>query len=138
MKFLCRSGTQKPSFIDVRDIGAVAARVLTEHGHAVRNYDLTGGEALDYWQAASLLSETLGCEIKYRNPGALRFLIETMRRGAPFRYALVVMGLYTSTKYGRTGHKGSGTSTRTQADLLQTIYARLPGGMVIIGPCPNS
>lgn len=93
-------GNAKTSFIDVRDIGAVAARVLTEHGHAVRNYDLTGGEALDYWQAASLLSETLGCEIKYRNPGALRFLIETMRRGAPFRYALVVMGLYTSTKYG--------------------------------------
>jgi uncharacterized protein YbjT (DUF2867 family) len=78
----------------------VAARVLTEKGHTGKNYDLTGAEALDYWQAARILSETLGREIKYRNPGALRFLIEILRRGAPFPYALVVTGLYTSTKYG--------------------------------------
>ncbi|HEX5838522.1 MAG TPA: SDR family oxidoreductase [Anaerolineales bacterium] len=93
-------GNAKTSFIDVRDIGAVATRALTEKGLAGRNYDLTGGEALDYWQAASILSETLGREIKYRNPGALHFLIETLRRGASFPYALVVTGLYMSTRFG--------------------------------------
>jgi len=37
-------GNAKTSFIDVRDIGAVAALALTEEGHAGKNYDLTGGE----------------------------------------------------------------------------------------------
>lgn len=93
-------GSARTSFIDVRDIGAVAAQVLLEEGHAGRNYDLTGAEALDYWQATQILSETLGREIKYPNPGALKFFINTLGRGASFSYAFVVMGLYTSTRYG--------------------------------------
>jgi uncharacterized protein YbjT (DUF2867 family) len=93
-------GDAKTSFIDVRDIGAVAAHILTSTGHAGKNYDLTGAEALDYWQATRILSETLGREIKYRNPNAFKFFIETIRRGASISYAFVVMGLYTSTRYG--------------------------------------
>ena len=93
-------GNAKTSFIDVRDIGAVAAHLLTEEGHAGRNYDLTGAEALDYWQAAHILSQTLGRDIKYRNPSAFQFFVETIRRGASISYAFVVMGLYTSTRYG--------------------------------------
>jgi uncharacterized protein YbjT (DUF2867 family) len=93
-------GNAKTSFIDVRDIGAVAARILTETGQEGKNYDLTGAEALDYWQATKILGETLGRNIGYPNPGAIRFFIETLRRGAPFSYAFVVMGLYTSTRYG--------------------------------------
>lgn len=90
----------RTSFLDVRDIGAVAATVLTEDGHAGKNYDLTGSESLDYWQASKILSETLGREIVYRNPSPIRFFIETIRRGAPIGYAFVVMGLYTSTRFG--------------------------------------
>ncbi len=93
-------GNAKTSFIDVRDIGTVAAHILTEQGHAGQNYDLTGAEALDYWQATRILSDTLGREIVYRNPSALRFFVETIRRGASISYAFVVMGLYTSTRYG--------------------------------------
>jgi uncharacterized protein YbjT (DUF2867 family) len=93
-------GNARTSFIDVRDIAAVAAICLTGEGHAGQNYDLTGGEALDYWQAAEILSGTLGREIRYRNPNPLRFLIETMRRGSSLAFAFVVMGLYTSTRFG--------------------------------------
>jgi uncharacterized protein YbjT (DUF2867 family) len=93
-------GNAKTSFIDVHDIGSVAARLLMEEGHAGKNYDLTGAVALDYWQVASILSDTLGREIKYHNPSVIRFFLETIRRGASFSYALVVTGLYTSTRYG--------------------------------------
>src|SRR5829696_8339485 len=93
-------GNAKTSFIDVRDIGAVAACVLTETGHENKNYDLTGSEALDYWQATTILSETLGREIKYRKPNPLYFLAETIRRGTPFTFALVMTGLYMSTRFG--------------------------------------
>lgn len=93
-------GKAKTSFIDVRDIGAVAARCLIEKDHANKNYDLTGKESLDYWQATSILSNVLGRKITYRNPNPLYFLIESIRRGTPLPFALVMLGLYTSTRFG--------------------------------------
>jgi uncharacterized protein YbjT (DUF2867 family) len=107
MRFLCRWERQRPPFIDARDIGAVAAVALLEDGHAGRNYDLTGSERLDYWEAARIMSEVLGRRITYRNPNPLHFLIETMRRGTPFMFALVMTGLYTSTRFrnGGTDHR---------------------------------
>lgn len=93
-------GKAKTSFIDVRDIGAVAAVTLTEEGHTGRSYDLTGSEGLDYWEAARVMSEVLGRRITYRNPNPLHFLVETVRRGTPFRFAVVMTGLYLSTRFG--------------------------------------
>jgi len=93
-------GKAKTSFIDVRDIGAAAAVTLTEKGHAGKNYDLTGSERLDYWSVAQIMSEVLGRDITYRNPNPFSFLVETVRRGIPFRYAVVMLGLYTSTRFG--------------------------------------
>lgn len=93
-------GKAKTAFIDTRDIGAVAAVALLEAGHTGRNYDLTGGQRLDYWEATKIMSEILGRKITYRNPNPLYFLLETMRRGTPFKFALVMTGLYTSTRFG--------------------------------------
>lgn len=93
-------GNAKTSFIDVRDIAAVAAIALTREGHAGKNYDLTGSEALDYWQATKILSEVLGKEIKYKNPNPFHFFTKTLQQGTPFMFALVMTGLYTSTRLG--------------------------------------
>lgn len=93
-------GNARTSFIDARDIGAVTATVLTEAGHENKNYDLTGSEALDYWQASNIMSNVLGKQITYRNPNPLQFFIEILRRGTPFAFAVVMMGLYTSTRFG--------------------------------------
>jgi uncharacterized protein YbjT (DUF2867 family) len=78
----------------------VAAVALTEFGHAGKNYDLTGSKGLGYWQAAAIMSEVLGRKITYRNPNPLHFLIETIRRGIPFMFAILMLGLYTSTRFG--------------------------------------
>ena len=93
-------GNAKTSFIDTRDIGAVAALALTQEGHANKKYDLTGSEALDYWQVTKTLSEVLGREIQYKNPNSIHFLFETIRRGTPFMFAYVMTKLYTSTRAG--------------------------------------
>lgn len=109
-------GKARTSFIDARDIGRVAAVALMESGHTGKNYNLTGSEGLDYWQAAAIMSEILGRKITYRNPNPLYFLIETIRRGTPLLFAAVMLGLYTSTRFGMadpitleverlTGHK---------------------------------
>ena len=93
-------GKAKTSFIDARDIGRAAAVALMESGHAGKNYDLTGSEGLDYWQAAAILSEVLGRRITYRNPNPLQFLVQTLRQGTPPMFAIVMLGLYTSTRFG--------------------------------------
>jgi uncharacterized protein YbjT (DUF2867 family) len=51
--------------IDVGDIAAVAATVLTEDGHAGRAYELTGPEALTGHDIAAILSRATGRTIEY-------------------------------------------------------------------------
>jgi uncharacterized protein YbjT (DUF2867 family) len=55
----------KISFIDTRDIAAVAAAALTEPRHAGKAYTLTGGEALDHYEAVGILSRAAGRTIGY-------------------------------------------------------------------------
>ncbi|MCB0164604.1 MAG: SDR family oxidoreductase [Anaerolineae bacterium] len=63
--FYLAADDAKTSFIDTRDIAAVAAVVLTEEGHAGKEYALTGGEAFTYSEAAAILSEAANREINY-------------------------------------------------------------------------
>ena len=57
--FYSATGQAAISHIDVRDIAAVAVRVLTEPGHEGEAYTLTGPEALSYDDLASELSRVL-------------------------------------------------------------------------------
>ena len=64
----------KVSQIDIRDVAAVAVRVLIEDRHAGKTYTLTGPEALSNSRIAEILSEALGRQIKYVNlpPGQMK------------------------------------------------------------------
>jgi uncharacterized protein YbjT (DUF2867 family) len=57
----------KVAMIDVEDIAAVAATVLTTPGHAGKAYLLTGPEALSYQDVAQKLSRSLGKPVTYKN-----------------------------------------------------------------------
>lgn len=58
----------KTSFIDVRDIGAVLATVLTEGDrHYGQEYNLTGSEALSHAEVCAILSDVLGRTITFYN-----------------------------------------------------------------------
>jgi uncharacterized protein YbjT (DUF2867 family) len=63
--FYGTQGDGRVSHIDVRDIAAVAVRVLIEDGHMGKTYTLTGPEALTNLRIAEILSSALGREIKY-------------------------------------------------------------------------
>lgn len=58
-------GTSKASWVDVRDVGEVAAKVLATPGHEGKAYDLTGGEALSSAEALAILGEALGRKYNY-------------------------------------------------------------------------
>src|SRR5215212_3677865 len=53
--------------IDARDIGEVAAKVLTEGSHEGKTYTLTGPAAISFYDVAEALSEVLGKEVAYIN-----------------------------------------------------------------------
>jgi uncharacterized protein YbjT (DUF2867 family) len=57
----------KVAMIDVDDIAAVAATVLTASGHTGKAYTLTGPEALSYQDVAEKLSRSLGKPVTYKN-----------------------------------------------------------------------
>jgi uncharacterized protein YbjT (DUF2867 family) len=93
-------GKGKTSFVDVRDLGAVAALALTQPGHDNQAYDLTGPEALDYYQVADLFSQVLGRPITYRNPSLINFVSRSLLHGTPMPFALVMAWLYHQTRKG--------------------------------------
>jgi len=62
------AGDGKVSFVDVRDIAAVAVQALiSDNQHRGKAYNITGPEVLSYGQTAEILSRELGKEIKYVN-----------------------------------------------------------------------
>ena len=59
------AGDARLSFIDVRDIAAVACVALTDLRHAGRAYTLTGGESLTHFDVAEKVSRAAGTRISY-------------------------------------------------------------------------
>ncbi len=108
------AGKGKTSFIDVRDIATVAVKALTEDGHQNQAYDLTGSEALDYYQVAEIFTEVLGKPITYTNPSIIRFALSMYKRGLDIKFIAVMIGIYTTAKLGLA----SKLTTDTQ-DILQ-------------------
>ena len=66
-RFHLPAGEARVSLVDARDVGAVAARVLTAdaEAHHRRGYTLTGPEALDHHEIAAVLSRVAEREIEY-------------------------------------------------------------------------
>jgi len=61
------AGEAATSFIDARDIAAVAAELLISDALANRDFDLTGIESLTHRDIAAVLSNTLGERVDYQN-----------------------------------------------------------------------
>ncbi|MFL6256314.1 MAG: SDR family oxidoreductase [Pyrinomonadaceae bacterium] len=76
-------GDARASFVDVRDIAAVAARTLTEEGHDEQTYTLTGPEALSYTEVAAKLSEAAGRSINYVSISPEQFRAGALGAGLP-------------------------------------------------------
>ena len=63
--FYTNAGDARISMVDTRDVGAIAAILLTEAGHDGDAYDITGPEALSYDDVAEKLSDLMGRQIKH-------------------------------------------------------------------------
>jgi len=81
--FALPAGDTRISTVDIRDIAAVAVRVLTEPGHEGKSYDITGPEPLSYGDMAARLSSVLGRTIQYVSISPQDFKKGMMQWGLP-------------------------------------------------------
>lgn len=95
------AGRAPVSFVDTRDIGEAAAQVLIQPNlHHNSAYDLTGYEAITYYEAAQIFTKVLGRTITYSNPSTLRFRRQKLRQGVDKGFVTVMCALYLMTKLG--------------------------------------
>jgi uncharacterized protein YbjT (DUF2867 family) len=62
------AGYGEVSFVDTRDIAEVVADAFSGTAHAGQTYELTGGRAVSYREAADIVSEAAGRPIVYQDP----------------------------------------------------------------------
>jgi uncharacterized protein YbjT (DUF2867 family) len=90
-------GRAKGSFIDTRDVAAVAADLLRRADLDNRDFDLTGAEALDHDQVAALLSEESGRTIRYTEiaPEVMRQGLLDAKLPPPYvEFLLLILGYF--------------------------------------------
>ncbi|MBF0169649.1 MAG: SDR family oxidoreductase [Nitrospinae bacterium] len=99
--FATSLGQTRVSMVDVRDIAAVAAEILTGEGHAGIGYAITGPEALTMGEAATILSSDLGYPVRHRALGDIELRDELLDGGAPDWMADAFTELYGIFREGR-------------------------------------
>jgi uncharacterized protein YbjT (DUF2867 family) len=111
------AGSAKGSFIDARDIAAVAAELLSSHTHDNADFDLTGARALDHDEVAAILSKAAGRTIRYQDIPPEAMLQGLLGAGLPQPYAEFLNLIL--------GYFKAGYAERT-TDAVQRITGRAP------------
>ena len=94
------AGDSRSAFIDSRDIGAAAAGALRTDrfdGHAL---NLSGPAAIDYAEAAAILSQASGREIRYVSVDDESFVASLLEVGIPRPIADHIATLFRITRQG--------------------------------------
>jgi uncharacterized protein YbjT (DUF2867 family) len=93
-------GDARCGWVDVRDIGRLIARLLTENGHKNNVLTVTGPESLSCEDAAEVLSNAVGKKIQYVDLKPKEFKKEMMESGVPETMAEAVTELYKLVSEG--------------------------------------
>lgn len=94
------AGDGETSLVDVRDVAEVAARALTGQEHMGRTYTLTGAEALAPDEAARLISEASGRQVRYEEVSDETFRTLLSEESWAPGEVEVILGLFASIRDG--------------------------------------
>jgi uncharacterized protein YbjT (DUF2867 family) len=102
---LIPAGKGKISFIDIRDVAAVAVRVFMDNSGAYFNktLKLTGSEALDFYEVSNIMTRILGKKIIYSNPKSKYFIKKMLSYGFPKDFVQVMKMIYFIVRLGKAG-----------------------------------
>lgn len=89
------AGNAKFTLVDVRDIGAVSANILTNISeHINKSYELTCNVKLTFLEMARILSDILGIDIQYISPNLISFFLTKRKEKIPTMFILVMIMLH--------------------------------------------
>ena len=118
--FYAAMGNGRTSFIDVRDVAAVAARTLTSPGHAGKTYELNGPEALTYAEVAGKITRASGRTVQYVDIPVAQQKQAMLDQHMPDWQVTALLDLQAYY----TGGKGSDVD-----DVVSTDLGRAPAAM---------
>ena len=99
-KILLPAGKAKVSFIDARDISAVAAKLLTSDAFDRKDFDLTGPEAVDHNQVAEAISKVSDRKVEYQEIKPEELKQGLLKAGAPEDYANFLVMIFGFLREG--------------------------------------
>ncbi len=111
------AGDGRVGFIDVRDIAAVAVKVLSAPGWEGQAIDLTGPEVLTHGEVAAILGRATGRSFTYVDVAPADFRREAVADGATETYADILDYLYERIRAG---------ASAGLADGVQRVLGRDP------------
>ncbi len=89
------AGQAKFTLVDVDDIGAVTAKILTEpQNHRNKSYELTNDETLTFSEMAEKISKGIGKTISFISPNLLQFFWNKRKENTPTMLILVMIMLH--------------------------------------------
>lgn len=113
-------GNARISFIDVRDLAAVAAKALTSPGHAGKTYELNGPEALSYAEVAERVSRASGRNVRYVDIPVEQQKQAMLDRHMPEWLVTALLDLQAYYTAGKGGEVDN---------LIANLLGRAPGNM---------
>lgn len=99
-KIVLPVGDAKTSFIDTRDISAVAAKLLTTDRFDNRDFDLTGPEDLTHAEVAQAMSEIIGEKVTFEDGDPSVLKKDLRAAGLTEDYASLLLSLLSYVKAG--------------------------------------
>ena len=102
------------SMVDARDVGAAAARVLTERGHEGRAYLLTGPQAIGYADVAATWEDVLGRDVAWTEVSLAQARDSMIEGGLPD----VLAGGFTEIM---ARYREGGVTASVSSDLRQLL-----------------
>ena len=89
------AGNSKFTLVDVKDIGKVAAKIISNtNAHVNKSYELTNHEKLSFGEMAAKLSKGLNTIIKYEPPNVFKFFLAKRKEKMPTMLILVMIMLH--------------------------------------------
>lgn len=115
------TGDAAGSFIDARDIAAVAATLLTsDHdAHNHQAFNLTGAEALNHDEVAALLSKVAGYPIRYEDTAPEVVKAGLLQAGLPEDYSDFLLMILDAFKQGYSAPITSAVKDITGKDPIR-------------------
>ena len=101
-RIIVPAGGSRTAFVDVHDIGAVAAAILlSPSSHTSKTYELVGREAFSHYEVAAMISEAVGEKVEYRPIEPADYIKRMISKGWTKKAAEHTVYLYQLVQEGK-------------------------------------